>query len=128
MKLTIHDPSGARASVPFRGDALSVGRQDGNDILLPAENVSRRHCRFVRTASGVEVEDLGSKGGVTVDGVTVCGRALVEPGQIVSVGPYVLVLGALGEETPARPWSLERVARSAHDVPVLAFKVRLSSR
>lgn len=92
MRLTVHDPSGARASIPFGGASLNVGRQDGNDVLLPAASVSRRHCRFVRTARGVDVEDLQSTGGVHVDGRPIEGRVALRPGQVIAVGPYKLVL------------------------------------
>jgi len=94
MRLTVHDPSGARVSIPFAGESLTVGRQDGNDVLLRAPSVSRHHCRLVRTARGVELEDLGSTGGVFVDGTRIGGRVPLLPGQPVGVGPYTLVLEA----------------------------------
>ena len=74
MRLVVHDPSGAQAIVAFRGDSLTVGRHETNDVRLPGRNVSRRHCRFERSGAGITVEDLGSTTGVRVDGAVLHGR------------------------------------------------------
>ncbi|WP_373044227.1 FHA domain-containing protein [Vulgatibacter sp.] len=97
MRLIVHDPSGAKVTVPFRGDLLSVGRREGNDIRLTARNISREHCRFVREGETVAVEDLDSSTGIRVDGAPAYGRVVLQPGQQVQVGDYTIVLeGAAG--------------------------------
>lgn len=44
----------------------TVGRVDGNDIVIDDPSVSRAHARIVRSAGGFEVEDLDSFNGTTV--------------------------------------------------------------
>ncbi len=57
------------------GDRLSVGRTEGNDLVLAHEKVSRRHAVVQRQAE-VEfwISDLGSRNGTYVNG-----RLLVQP-------------------------------------------------
>lgn len=129
MRLTVHDPSGARASIPFPGDTLTVGREDGNDVLLPAPSVSRRHCRFVRSHGGVVLEDLGSTGGVQVDGRRVEGRVALLPGQMIGVGPYTLVVvaepGEFGLDPKASVQRFVRIAPrpASNDAPEATRRV-----
>lgn len=73
------------------GSVLSLGRADDNDVVLPAESVSRRNTRFRVGAEGLRVTDLGSRNGTQLNG-----RPLVKesgditPGDVVQIGDYVI--------------------------------------
>jgi len=94
MRLVVRGPDGSCGSVPFDGDAISVGRNEENDLRLASRSVSRRHCRFVRSGAGIVVEDLDSTAGVWVDGAAVRGRMHLVPGQRIEIADWVLVLEA----------------------------------
>lgn len=47
---------------------LSVGRASGNDLCLPWQQISRFHAALARTDHMVQVTDLGSTNGTTVNG------------------------------------------------------------
>lgn len=64
---------------------LLIGRGPGCDVALPDGTVSRRHARLVFRDGGWIVQDLGSRNGVTVNGVRV-GRCQVRPGDRVGLG------------------------------------------
>jgi FHA domain len=64
---------------------LLIGRGPGCDVALPDETVSRRHARLVFRDGGWIVQDLGSRNGVTVNGVRV-GRCQLQPGDRVGLG------------------------------------------
>lgn len=65
---------------------------------LEDPHVSTRHARLVAGASGVEIQDLGSKNGVWVDGQRV-DRAALRPGALVRIGRTLLSLvGSLEPE------------------------------
>ncbi|MBN2308057.1 MAG: GAF domain-containing protein [Candidatus Hydrogenedentes bacterium] len=53
------------------GRALTIGRALDADIVLPGQEVSRRHARVRAGDDGLIVEDLGSRNGVQIDGETV---------------------------------------------------------
>ena len=56
-------------TLDLAGEATTVGRQQGNDIVLDDVTVSRHHALFTTTASGsVTVRDLNSLNGTYVNG------------------------------------------------------------
>jgi pSer/pThr/pTyr-binding forkhead associated (FHA) protein len=67
---------------------ISVGRIEGNDIVIPHESVSREHAHFEGSADGgVVVFDNGSKNGVIVNGQKV-DAAPLNNGDIVQMGAF----------------------------------------
>ncbi len=65
---------------------LVVGREDGCDIVLHDDLVSRRHCKVRRDWSGTHVEDLGSRNGITVNHKKVASRTRLMDGDELTVG------------------------------------------
>ncbi len=54
--------------VPWEGDEFVVGRSSESDLVLPQDEVSRKHARFVHRGDHYEVHDLGSVNGTLVNG------------------------------------------------------------
>ena len=54
--------------IPLTKDVTIIGRSPECDVVVAHPNVSRRHCRIIRTAAEVIVEDLGSMQGTSVNG------------------------------------------------------------
>src|SRR5260221_10297381 len=73
---------------------LSVGRTEGNDLVLNHPSVSRRHARFEPRDNGWWIVDLKSTNGVKINGSLVT-EAQVNPGDKVLVGSVQLELKAL---------------------------------
>jgi hypothetical protein len=65
--------------------SLTVGRGDEADLLLSDPAVSRVHFRLQRHRDGLEVKDLGSKNGTTVNGKPVIRATAIQPGDDVGV-------------------------------------------
>jgi serine/threonine protein kinase len=59
---------GTGERLPLARAVTVLGRSTECDLRLPAPQVSRRHCRIVRTPDRVHVEDLDSSGGTLVNG------------------------------------------------------------
>ncbi len=70
------------------GGALTIGRDQGNDIVLADPLVSRRHARLepATPATPAVLHDLGSFNGTFVDGQRVQGAARLAVGAEVIVG------------------------------------------
>lgn len=66
-----------------------LGRDRACDIFLDDPSTSRRHARVVPTAEGYLVEDLGSKNGTLVNGVT-CGSKALNDGDQILLGTVVV--------------------------------------
>lgn len=79
-------------TLPLREQGLSVGRSQGNDLVLEGESVSRSHLRITHGRTRARATDLGARN-VT----TIAGRALTpfveEPwhiGEPLQIGLYTL--------------------------------------
>ena len=64
--------------------ALVVGRDEGAQVRIDAESVSRRHAELA-VGAALEVSDLQSTNGIAVNGVP-CREAQLEPGDRVRFG------------------------------------------
>lgn len=79
--------------VPLDGDAVTIGRQDDNTIVLDSHRVSRHHARVEQTAAGFFVQDLDSGNGTLIGGQKVTRRKL-EDGDTIHIGGIRLVFKA----------------------------------
>jgi pSer/pThr/pTyr-binding forkhead associated (FHA) protein len=89
---------GDRRSFSLTRDITVVGRREDCDLRIPLGEVSRKHCRLVRDADSLRLEDLGSSNGTFHNGQRVQ-EASLHPGDSIQVGPLVFVLQVDG--TPA---------------------------
>lgn len=104
QKLVISDDEGQTTVVPLVWDELSIGRAEGNTVRLTERNVSRRHARLSRDASGdLVVEDLGSYNGVRVNDAPIDGPRRLAAGDRIGVGDYVLELRDEASEAELAP-------------------------
>lgn len=67
-----------------------VGRYRECDIILPSENVSRRHARLLVGRDGLFVEDLNSANGVFVNGERIREQTALATGAVVRIGDFTL--------------------------------------
>lgn len=83
-RLVVESSGLLRTGIPFTiGGGLSIGRVEGNDIVLEDPTVSSRHARLV--APGTLVDE-GSTNGTLVNGAPVKGRVALRHGDLVQVG------------------------------------------
>lgn len=64
-KLTDKEPK--EYSLDFAQDAISLGRQESNDIPLPSQGVSRKHAMIVGQENNFYLIDLGSGNGTILN-------------------------------------------------------------
>jgi hypothetical protein len=76
--------------VPIGTEPLVVGRAPGGDVVLPADEVSRMHCRLVPGEAGLIVIDLQSTNGTFLDGQRVAAPTVLPPNGALRIGPYTL--------------------------------------
>ena len=73
---------------------LSIGRTEGNDLILNHPSVSRKHARFEPRSNAWWVIDLKSTNGVKVNGNLVT-EAQVHSGDVIHIGSVQLDVKAL---------------------------------
>ena len=73
----------------------SIGRMQGNDVVIPDPTVSRNHAHLVLRGATWYVEDHGSRNGTYVNGVRVSGEAVLTHGVELRFGDDVLAFEVL---------------------------------
>jgi EAL domain-containing protein (putative c-di-GMP-specific phosphodiesterase class I) len=76
-------------TLPFR-----IGRGPGNEMVLPADSVSKAHAEIYARGASLRVRDLGSKNGTFVNRAPVEDAALAE-GDVVHFADFEYRLGRL---------------------------------
>jgi pSer/pThr/pTyr-binding forkhead associated (FHA) protein len=72
--------------IPLAREVTVLGRATECDVVLSAADVSRRHCRIVRTPQGVIVENLGNSQGTRVNGSPVARARLGDGDRLEMAG------------------------------------------
>src|SRR5690242_6451888 len=67
---------------------VQVGRLAGNTLVLEDNLISRKHCIFSRAGEQYTVQDLGSANGTYVNGERIAQGAILQTGDVISVGRF----------------------------------------
>jgi pSer/pThr/pTyr-binding forkhead associated (FHA) protein len=132
VTLEIVEGPGAGRQVPL-DRPLEIGREQGVDVVLEDDLVSRRHVRVTPEQAGAVVEDLGSLNGTFVNGDEVHGRMSIGPGDHLLVGVTLLELRSaqqlVSRPTAVRPTppGLATPVRAPDYVPPAVAKGRLET-
>lgn len=86
--------------VEIDDSVLTVGRQDGNDIVFDDPRVSRRHLRVEVSSNVAYLTDLGSSNGTFVNGQRLEGVRSLRDGDIVDLGESRLRVAVSAEDRP----------------------------
>jgi hypothetical protein len=103
--LEVRDPDGTRTRHPFRHPKVAIGRKRDNDLMLPDEAISSRHCEFVSDHGFFLVRDLGSHNGTFVNGKRVPQNgARLRDGDDILIGETHIRVAMQGQvKMPAAP-------------------------
>lgn len=103
-------PNGAQEPLTHWENIL--GRGDNSDVILNYPVVSRQHAALIRREDDTwTAYDLGSKGGVTVNGRAVEKSAPVQYGDVIGLGGVETVLLPLSPEEKAQRRQRRRAYR-----------------
>jgi serine/threonine protein kinase len=99
-ELHIHTPGHADSIVPLTKAVITLGRNLDNDIVLPADGVSRHHTRLQATSLGWEAVDMGGVNGTWLNDHRLRPEepTPVSVGSFLRIGPYEMILQ--GPEAP----------------------------
>ena len=96
VTLLLTEKGGDSKQLTFDKDEVTLGRVQGNDIVLPKGNVSKRHCRILAHNGRYSVEDLKSTNGTYINGRKIAETTLVSGADKIYVGDYIVkVEGAI---------------------------------
>lgn len=75
--------------LPLEGNALFAGRNQDCDLWIDDPKVSRRHFRISKIQEGFVLNDLGSKNGTKVNGLS-AKQMVLEDGDLITLGDTLL--------------------------------------
>src|SRR5204863_9276238 len=98
--ITISQKSGETRRLEFDKPEITIGRVQGNDIILPKGNVSKRHSRIVLKDGKFIIVDLKSTNGTYVNGRKITSPIVIKSSDKVYIGDFIL---AVDEQPGAEP-------------------------
>ncbi len=90
FSVVIHEKGGAERRETFETSELTVGRVQGNELMLPKGNVSKRHARLLYRDGRFILTDLNSTNGTYVNRRRITQATIVREGDRIYVGDFVL--------------------------------------
>ncbi|MCA1666131.1 MAG: FHA domain-containing protein [Thermomicrobia bacterium] len=110
--ITVRRPDGEQQVVPLGTQPVSVGRADGNTIVIKDDWISRKHMEITLGTDGLYyAHDLGSANGMTVNGRPEQNVPL-KPGDLVQLGQYMLLF-SVETASVADPTRMQQETRIA---------------
>ncbi|MEE9392930.1 MAG: sigma 54-interacting transcriptional regulator [Planctomycetota bacterium] len=89
--------SGIRQQFSFAGDAVTMGRNEDNDLRIGSRFVSQHHCRLEKLDKGWKLIDLSSQNGTRVNGEEVS-QKILKSGDCVEIGHVPIWVGEAPDE------------------------------
>jgi len=90
--VVITDEGGVRQTLDFSKPELTVGRVQGNDIVLSKRNVSKQHARLTLKGEQAVVVDLNSTNGTWVNGRKINSPQLLKHGDKIYIADFIITV------------------------------------
>lgn len=99
----IEFPNAAREDFLWSKELLRVGSAADNDLVLASHQASSHHLRLQQDRRGIVLQVLPQAGRVYVNARPVRERALLRPGDVLSVGDCRMLLRGESSQADAEP-------------------------
>ena len=119
FSVTIRDKGGQVYTFHFDKPEILIGRVKGNDVILPKQNISKRHALVRVQGTTFIIEDLGSTNGTYVNGHRIQTPVQVGTDDKVHLGDFLLQFfdlteplndgGMPSEQPPPVPGDMEPI-------------------
>jgi len=105
--VVVTEKGGEQRRLEFEKNEVTIGRVQGNDVILPKGNVSKRHSRIVVKDGKFIIVDLKSTNGTYVNGRKITSPLVIKASDRVYIGDFILHIddgsGAAAEPGLAPP-------------------------
>jgi pilus assembly protein CpaF len=88
--IIIQEKGGESRRMVFNKGEVTIGRVQGNDIVLPKGNVSKRHARIVLKDGKFIIVDLKSTNGTYVNGRKITSPLVVKDSDKIYIGDFIV--------------------------------------
>ena len=100
--VTLEEKGGGTEQIEFEKNEITIGRLDGNDIVLAKGNVSKYHSKIVSKDGKCIVVDMKSTNGTFVNGKKIAAPQVVKPSDKIYIGDYIINVEPLTEQSMTR--------------------------
>lgn len=83
--------------IPLDKAYITVGRIEGNEIIINNLGVSRHHARILREGGEFFIEDMQSANGTLVNNDSITGKRKLKDRDIIEIGKHYLVFFLYGQ-------------------------------
>ena len=90
VTLTITEKGGKAAQREFDKPEITIGRIQGNDIVLPKSNISKRHARIIQSGDTFVIIDSKSTNGTYINGKRIDAPYDLQAGDKIFVGDFTI--------------------------------------
>ena len=97
--VVITDEGGGQRTLDFSKPELTVGRVQGNDIVLSKRNVSKQHARLTLKGEQAVVVDLNSTNGTWVNGRKITSPQSLKRGDKIYIADFIITLEPSNEDS-----------------------------
>ncbi len=135
--IVVSEKGGAERREHFATAELSIGRIQGNDLILAKGNVSKQHAKLLHRDGRFIVTDLNSTNGTYVNRRKIQQATVVNEGDRIYVGDFVLRIevgtneapsgSGVGVEVPLDPMSTTGTTGRTRSSPEVARDSRSDS-
>lgn len=94
--ILIQEKGGEQRRMVFNKPEVTIGRVQGNDIVLPKGNVSKRHARIVLKDGKFIIVDLKSTNGTYVNGRKITSPLVVKDSDKIYIGDFIVGVDEAG--------------------------------
>src|SRR5882762_334367 len=88
--IIISEKGGEQRRVDFDKPEITIGRVQGNDVILPKGNVSKRHSRIVLKDGKYIIVDLKSTNGTYVNGRKITSPLVLKDTDKIYIGDFIV--------------------------------------
>ncbi|MBX3181042.1 MAG: Flp pilus assembly complex ATPase component TadA [Polyangiaceae bacterium] len=106
--IVISEKGGAERRQTFDRTEVRVGRVQGNELMLPKGNVSKRHAQLALRDGNFTITDLNSTNGTYVNRRRITQATVVRAGDRIYIGDFVLRIELADGAEDAPPASSSR--------------------
>ena len=103
FQITINEKGGQQRSLEFDKNEVLIGRVQGNDVVLPKGNISKRHSRIVVKDGKFIIIDMQSTNGTYVNGKKITTPQVIKSTDKIYIGDFTLQLASQNGVAEERP-------------------------
>lgn len=101
LSISVVEKGGVSKRLDFQKDEISIGRVQGNDVVLPRSNVSKKHARIEVRDSNTFVLDLDSTNGTFVNGKRIAAPQILRAADKIQIGDFFIQITEINEALDA---------------------------